>query len=143
MDLERNAPAKPAHGSARRERIRRALKREDKEEAVKRAVRRRDGHCRWPHLTRDERELCARTRREVAHVFAKGMGGDPQLLRTTRELMVWVDVDVHQGPQSFHAQNRRVVFLTPKKTDGALAFEEKRGGRWVRIAEEISVGVLA
>lgn len=76
-------------------------------------------------------------------MFAKGMGGDRQQLRTRRELMVWVDVDVHQGPLSFHQQNRRVVFLTPAKADGPLAFEEQRNGRWVEIARELSPGVLA
>lgn len=137
----RNAEPKPAKGSARRARIARRLEVEAREDAEKQKVRRRDGKCRWPHQTTEEQELCRRTQKHVHHVFAKGMGGDHGL-RSKADLMLYADADVHEGPLSFHQKNRRVVFLTPMKCLGPLAFEEKRGGQWVLVGEELSIGVL-
>ena len=133
---------KPAKGSARRARIEQRLKLEAREAQEKRAARRRDGRCRWPHQTAEERELCRRTRCDVHHVHAKGMSGDRTGVRSTADVLIYVDADVHEGPLSFHQKNRRVVYLTPRKCNGPIAFEEKRGGRWMQIAEEVSVGVL-
>lgn len=136
------AQPKDPRGTLKREKLRKTLAREAREDAEKAKVRRRDPRCRWPHLTTEEKELCRRSRAEVHHVFAKGMGGDHGN-RTDADIMIRVCDDVHQGPLSFHQKNRRVVFLQPdKKCRGQLAFEEKRGGKWIVVAIEMGVGVL-
>jgi hypothetical protein len=115
-----------------------------RESANKTKVRKRDGHCRWPHLTPEARELCRRERSEVAHLTHKGAGGDPQTLRSKPDRMIHVCKPTHQGPGSLHAGDRKVVFLTPQKAEGPLAFLERRGrDRWAEIGREIFVGVLA
>lgn len=137
---------KPLRGTAKRERIDRKRKADAREDREKTKVRKRDGHCRWPHFTPEDQELCRRTRvTEVAHLTHKGMGGDPQTIRSRAPLMI--RVCCHQGPGSLHSGDRRVVFLTPKKADGALAFLERRGplglGRFAEVARELWPGVLA
>jgi hypothetical protein len=134
---------KPGRGTAKLERIRRGKTADAKEDAQKQKVRKRDGHCRWPHLTPDAQELCQRTGREVAHLTHKGIGGDPQTIRSKAHLMIAVDRNIHQGPGSLHAGDKRVVFLSEKKADGPLAFLERRGGKWVEIGRELWPGVLA
>lgn len=134
--------AKPMRGTAKLARIRKQAKADTREDAEKAKVRKRDGHCRWPHLTPEQRELCRRTRTEVAHLTHKGMGGDPLTIRSRQELMI--RVCCHQGPGSLHAGDRRVAYLSPKKADGPLAFSERRAKKaWVEVARELSPGVLA
>lgn len=134
---------KPARGSATLERITRQKKADAKESAAKTAVRKRDRHCRWPHVTEEARELCRRSHSEAAHLNAKGAGGDKLSMRSTPKLLINVCAPVHQGPGSLHAGDRKVVFLSPEKADGPLAFLERRGGKWVEIARELWPGVLA
>ena len=78
---------KPVRGSAKLARIEKKRKADNREDAEKAKVRKRDGHCRWPHLDPDQRELCRRTRTEVGHLTHKGMGGDPQTIRSRAPLM--------------------------------------------------------
>jgi hypothetical protein len=59
---------KPFRGAAKLDRIKRGKRAHAKEDAQKAKVRKRDGHCRWPHLSPDLRELCKRTQTEVAHL---------------------------------------------------------------------------
>jgi hypothetical protein len=134
---------KPEKGTAKLERIRRGKKAHATEDREKDKVRKRDGHCRWPHLTPERRELCARTRTEVAHLTHKGIGGDPQTIRSRGHLMI--RVCCHQGPQSLHSGDRRVVYLTSKKADGPCAFLERVGKteKWCEVARELWPGVLA
>lgn len=133
---------KPRRGSAKRARIRRKAKADAREDREKTKVRKRDGHCRWPHLTPEDRELCRRTRTEVGHLTHKGMGGDPQTIRSRSHLMI--RVCCHQGTGSLHSGDRRVVYLTKEKANGPLAFLERRGRtQWVEVARELWPGVLA
>lgn len=132
---------KPARGTAKLARIERKRKADNREDANKAKVRKRDGHCRWPHSDPDLRELCRRSRPEVAHLTHKGMGGDPQTIRSKPELMI--RVCCHQGAGSLHSGDRRVTFLSPAKADGPLAFLEKRGSKWVEVDRELWPGVLA
>lgn len=132
---------KPPRGTAKLARIGRQKKADGKEQHQKTKVRKRDGHCRWPHLTPEARELCRRTRTEVAHLTHKGMGGDPQTLRSRAELMI--RVCCHQGTGSLHSGDRKVLFLTREKADGPLAFLERRGQKWAEVARELWPGVLA
>lgn len=133
---------KPARGAAKLDRIVRKRKADDREDREKTKVRKRDGHCRWPHLDPDARELCRRTRTEVAHLTHKGMGGDPRTIRSRAPLMI--RVCCHQGPGSLHSGDRKVQFLSPQKADGPLAFLERRGReKWAEVARELWPGVLA
>lgn len=132
---------KPPRGTAKRAHIRRQKTADSKEEQNKTKVRMRDGHCRWPHLTPEDRELCKRSVRHVAHLSHKGNGGDSQTVRSVPELMIAVCAPVHQGPGSLHAGDRKVVFLTPKKAEGPLAFLERRGrSKWAEVARELWPG---
>ena len=133
---------KPMRGTAKLARMDRKAKADAREDRNKTKVRKRDGHCRWPHFAEEARELCRRTVTEVAHLTHKGMGGDIQTIRSKSELMI--RVCCHQGVGSFHSGDRRVQFLTPQKANGPLAFLERRGReRWVEIARELWPGVLA
>ncbi len=145
VPLVRNAPQKPEKGSYKRERVQRTLNRGDKEDAAKRAAKKRDGHCRWPHEMRVEREVCRRSSLEAAHYRAKGMGGNKDGTRNVKKNLITFCPDVHNPlyPNSIHAGRKRVRALTPQLMDGPCAFDELRGGKWVEVGHEISVGVLA
>jgi hypothetical protein len=134
---------KPMRGAAKLDRIIRGKAAHAKEDREKAKVRSRDGHCRWPHPNPDLRELCARTRTEVAHLTHKGMGGDPQTIRSKAALMV--RVCCHQGPGSLHSGDRKVVFLSPEKANGPCAFLERIGktAKWKEVGRELWPGVLA
>ena len=132
---------KPVRGTAKLARIVRKRQADTREDREKTKVRKRDGHCRWPHLNPDHRELCRRTRTEVAHIGHKGMGGDPQTVRSRANKMI--RVCCHQGPGSLHSGDRKVLYLTPEKADGPLAFLERRGLKWIEVARELWPGVLA
>jgi ribosomal protein S14 len=143
MAFTLTACPKPARGTAKLERIVRRAKADNREDANKTKVRKRDGHCRWPHLTPEDKELCRRTSREVAHLSAKGAGGDPQTLRSKPELMIALCRNLHQGPGSLHAGDRKVLYLTKEKANGPCAFLERRGPKWIEVARELWPGVLA
>lgn len=135
---------KPARGTKKLEHIASQKKADSKEDAEKAKVRKRDGHCRWPHLTPEAKELCRREVSEVAHMSAKGAGGDKLSIRSQAKLMIRVCKPVHQGPGSLHAGDRKVVYLTKDKAAGPLAFLERRGReKWAEVARELFPGVLA
>jgi hypothetical protein len=136
---------KPARGTKKLEHIDKTATAKTKEDKNKSKVRKRDGHCRWPHLTPEAKALCHREHAECAHLTAKGAGGDPLSIRSTPELMINVCAPVHQGVGSLHAGDRKVLFLTKDKAAGPLAFFERRGarGKWVEVARELWPGVLA
>lgn len=127
---------KPARGAAKYQRRERHAKADTREARHKTTVRKRDGYrSRWPGD--DGQPL------EVAHLTHKGLGGDVQTLRSVPALMILVSRAVHQGPYSLHSGDRRVVFLTPEKASGPVAFLERRGGKWAEVARELWPGVLA
>lgn len=113
------ASPKPAKGSAliaHRER-RKALV--DFEDGEKDAVRFRDKRCRWPYC-----ENCRRykPRLEVAHLRAKGQGGDHGT-RSREDQMILLDFLTHQGgPSSLEQHGRLIVPLTAAGTAGPCEF---------------------
>lgn len=116
------------------------------EDRLKQASKRRDGNkCRWPHTDPEEAARCRMLRVESAHLTHKGMGGDKQLIRTKKELLVTFGLQCHDlfDGRIGGGRPRRVRFLTEKKADGACAFEVRHGGQWFEIGREISPGVLA
>lgn len=96
------------------------------EAAEKAAVRRRDVRCRWPNC-RD----CATTptRLEVAHLDAKGIGGDHGQ-RTSADRMILLCFPAHQGPRSLHSGDKRIEPLTELGTDGPCLFLELTEAGW-------------
>lgn len=130
---------KPEKGTALKERRERRNAIVTAEEAEKQKVRRRDRICRWPHC-----QNCRKwqPRLEVAHVEAKGMGGDHGH-RSTADQMVLLDWLTHQsGPMSLEQHGKKIEPLTPEGTNGPCAFYVSDGkGGWVMVAEEVSIGV--
>lgn len=129
---------KPAKGSALIERRERRAEVEAYEEGEKRAVRLRDKRCRWPHCANCK---AFTPRLEVAHVIAKGMGGDHSL-KSSRDQMVLIDYLTHQGRDGLEQHGRKIEPLTDQGTDGPCAFYVADGvGGWILVAEETSIGV--
>jgi hypothetical protein len=90
------------------------------EEHEKAKVRVRDRQCRWPHC-----ENCRtyKPRLEVAHLTAKGIGGDPRGEVSTADQMILLDFLTHQsGPLSLEQHGRRIVPLTDRGTSGPCEF---------------------
>lgn len=125
------------------ERVKAKLKAEDKEKAAETGSKKRDGHkCRWPHVTRAEREACRRSRwLEAMHWRGKSI--DPANAAARKNIITGCP-HVHQGPNSIHAGRKRIVPLDKKLLmDGPVQFEEKdKHGRWVIVGVESHVGVL-
>ena len=103
------------------------------EDAEKRKVRLRDVICRWPDC-----EDCRRykTRLEVAHLEAKGMGGDKSSLRSVASKMILCCFLVHQGPRSLHSGDRRITPLTEHGTNGPCSFEMATEAGWITVFVE-------
>jgi hypothetical protein len=112
------------------------------EEAEKAKVRKRDKRCRWPHC-----QFCKqyKPRLEVAHVIAKGMGGDHSL-KSSADQMMLLDYLTHQGPHGLERHQRKIESLTDLGTDGPCAFYvrsfQDAGTGWTMVAEETSIGVF-
>jgi hypothetical protein len=53
------------------------------------------------------------------------MGGDPSLVRTVTPLMIRFCYTHHQGRESIHSKDLRVVFLTDKQANGPCQFERR------------------
>lgn len=128
--------AKGTSWMAARERRKEAKAFEDGE---KDKVRKRDKVCRWPHC-----EHCkgpVRPRLEVAHLRAKGYGGDHGT-RSSADQMILLDFLTHQsGPESLEQHGRRIEPLTSAGTNGPCAFFRiGEDGREYMVAEELSVG---
>ncbi len=112
-------------------RYRRKQKRKAAVLDVKRTLIERDGHgCRWPGCEFPKRGY----RVDAAHVtHAAGIGGDPRLLRTTRDSLMRICVAHHTGPVSLHSGDLRVIPLSEHGTDGHCQFEwrnYKAKGGW-------------
>lgn len=89
------------------------------EEREKDKVRRRDRVCRWPNC---ENCKAYKPRLEVAHLEAKGMGGDHGTVSTADQMML-LDFLTHQGGKSSLEQHgRMIVPLTDAGTDGPCEF---------------------
>lgn len=128
-------PEKGSHWKAGRDRRKAVVAYEERE---KEKVRRRDQKCRWPHC---ENCRAYKPRPEVAHVVAKGMGGDHGL-KSSADQMMLLDYLTHQGgPDSVEQHGRRIEPLTPAGTDGRCAFYRVgEDGREYVVAIELAPG---
>lgn len=118
-DLQPGALQKPEKGSCWKQGRDRRKKVKATEDAEKDKVRARDKFCRWPHC-----ENCRvyKPRLEVAHVVAKGMGGDHGT-KSTADQMILVDWLTHQsGNDSLEQHGREYL----------VAIEASVGGPYVR-----------
>lgn len=83
--------------------------------AVREAVYLRDDTCRVPWC--EGWQVC-----EMAHLDAKGMGGDRGIRTTTDNCMVLCS-EHHQGPRSHHSGHLKIRPLTANGADGPCCFE--------------------
>lgn len=60
---------------------------------------------------------------EFVHLKAKGMGGNPTMSRTTRQLTICGCNRCHQGVRSLHTGHIKWRFLSDAGADGPMAFE--------------------
>lgn len=136
MNLERNAPAKPAKGSYLLERRDRRAKIVANEKEQKALVVARDGAktCRLvPHCR--EREKF-----ETAHMDDKGMGGDHGV-RTVASRMIRACFFHHQGVRSLHSGDLKVECLTPLGTDGPIeVYAKDEHDQWYLLGRESAPG---
>ena len=135
MHFVRNAPPKPAKGSGLIERKTRRKAEVAFEDTEKAKVRKRDGRCRWPRC-----EACKRfkPRLEVAHVKAKGMGGDNGQ-RSTADQMILLDYLTHQGANGLEQHGLKIQPLTKAGTDGPCDFwAQDVSGHWFLVAREVA-----
>lgn len=102
------------------------------EDAEKRKVRLRDGFCRWPAC-----DYCRRfaPQTEVAHLKAKGRGGDHGVRSTAAQMILLCRLR-HQGPISLHSGDCRISPLTSRGTDGPCIFEMQTEAGWKVISVE-------
>lgn len=150
-----NKLAKPAKGTALRERRKRRRKTKTKETDAKRDVRLRDRYCRFP--------LCGCKRAgyalHVSHKVHKGMGGNPAGDRSTADSMVYICAPRHrEHVLSIDRGTLRWVALTPMGAEGPIAWEYQPGevflpltnmlmtrlpvrGEWFELARERSIHV--
>lgn len=145
MTLVRNAPAKPARGSGLIARHKAKAETKAYEEAQKRDVRARDRRCRWPNC-----ENCKqfKPRLEVAHLDAKGQGGDHGV-RSAASMMILLDFLTHQGELGLERHERKIEPLTSRGTAGPCAFyvkfwSETKKGEWIWrcVGREVAIGIL-
>jgi hypothetical protein len=95
---------------------------------VREAVFERDGEmCRIPHCMTHKAKLHAPFFGvlELAHIDARGMGGNPDLTRDTTANTICCCAGHHQrfGKESLHSGYIKVRALTDKGADGPLCFE--------------------
>ena len=130
---------KPARGSSVLAREERQRKIEKAQNEVIAAAKTRDGHrCRWP-----EKHTC-RGFLEGAHITAKGMGGDPQLIRTTRGNIICVCAWIHRrGPETLEHHELKVEPETTLGTDGRCSFwRQNAQGEYEMVARERLIGLI-
>jgi hypothetical protein len=129
---------KPAKGTALLERRSKRADLRQHERTEKHKVRLRDKTCRWPRC------VCRamNVRNEVAHLDAKGAGGDHGI-RTRADRMMLLCFLAHQGETSLHSGDRKIVPLTDAGTDGCCEFYLRHPvtGTLELVATERSIGV--
>lgn len=134
----RNAPPKPAKGSAilARRQAREKIRAHEATEKAK--VVKRDGS----KVCRLIPSCAERQKFETAHLDDKGMGGDHGI-RSTADRMIRSCFFHHQGAWSLHSKDLRVVCLTDLGTDGPIeVWARDEQGQWFMVKRESSAGVL-
>jgi len=132
---ERGKPVwRPEKGTSLKEARERRKSVKAAEDAAKDAVRKRDRVCRWPNC-----ENCRsfKPRLEVAHLDAKGMGGDHGTVSEPHQ-MILLDFLTHQGgTSSLEQHGRRIEPLTAAGTNGPCEFwATDENGQWYLVARE-------
>jgi hypothetical protein len=106
------------------------------EDAAKEEVRKRDKSCRWPHCANCK---AYKPRLEVAHLDAKGMGGDHGTV-SGPDQMILLDFLTHQsGPRSLEQHGKRIDPITAQGTNGPCEFWAKdENEQWYLVAREVA-----
>lgn len=60
---------------------------------------------------------------ELAHLRARGMGGNPDLSRDTTQNTILAVQSLHTGKRSLHSGHLKIRALTEKGADGPCCFE--------------------
>lgn len=60
---------------------------------------------------------------ELAHLKARGMGGNPDLSRDTTANTIWLTKHLHTGARSHHSGHLQIRPLTDRGADGPVCFE--------------------
>jgi len=94
---------------------RKAVKRANIADVRWRVLRRELSSCRVPH--------CLYLTVELAHLRARGMGGNPDLSRDTTANTIACCKWHHRGNRSLHSGHIKVRALTYEGADGPLCFE--------------------
>jgi hypothetical protein len=143
---------KPPRGQYKAEQKAKKAEARSFEDEQKDMVRKRDGkRCRWPFCRHRRVAL------HVAHLVAKGMGGDPTGERSMADKMIQLCEPHHLwDPQEGHPdgclEHHQLAIepLTDRGTDGPCVFKRVRivttatgmEELWFEVARERSVGVL-
>lgn len=134
---------KPQRGSATLEREKADKERESREQHVAKAVKARDGRCRWP-----EAHKC-RGMLEAVHIVDKKMGGDHGLVTDTGNVVTLCRWIHRAGPESIHGKQLKVEKETERGADGPLSFWRQTDGFdalgqpvYAMVARESSPGVI-
>lgn len=100
-------------------------------------LRHRDGRgCRWPgcECRKQDRPVI-----EAAHLWeARGMGGDPKLIRSGLENQMRLCFSKHRGARSLHSTHLEIRPLTRRKANGPCAFYQREtlDSPWELVAAE-------
>lgn len=120
---------KPARGSHVLERERIAAKAKAHEIEVKKAVKARDGKCRWPETHKCRGGL------EAAHIHDASLGG-PMESYNLVVLCAWIH---RRGPESVHGKQLQVYMDTMDGADGPLSFwKQADDGSYYMVKRETS-----
>lgn len=115
---------KPAKGTATKERRKKARARKGIESANMIAVRNEDQVCRFPFCACRHEPFAPTSILEVAHLYHRGMGGDPSGARSTPDKLILLCRGKHQElPVSLHKGTLKIVPLTDKGTRGPCRFD--------------------
>lgn len=139
MTIDFESLKKPMRGAYVLERRAKRKAVEADEEQKKREAKARDGHkCRWPRADHDTPNQVCIGPLESAHQVAKGMGGDRDGSRTSRQELLTVCRWIHQlGRFSLEQHGRKWEGETAAGADGPIAFwRQDDDGNWYLVARE-------
>jgi len=113
MGICGTASPKPARGTYLLERRKAKAEAKANEDAVRKAVQKRDVRCRWP-----EPHVCVGGPLEAAHILDKSLCG-PTIPENEILLCPWIH---RRGPDSIHGKQLKVEKETAAGANGPLSF---------------------
>lgn len=121
---------KPQRGQRVLDKEQADVKAKEHEIEVKKAVKLRDGKCRWP-----ERHKC-RGQLEAAHIHDASLGGEMETHNLVT-LCAWIH---RRGPESIHGKQLMVYMDTMDGADGPLSFwKQGEDGTYYMVKRETAL----